>query len=303
MKCKYRKLKKQDHNKGKKQFGYSLELVLAPEMAYRSVSYSQAPLSETVQQYKGNDKQKLGYSGGLLFTIDITDRFYVRTGLVYSNFGDRNNSTFELKKSDTSYTKMSGTLIASGFGPDSLYKFNTVSFTKLSESQSILAGSTTLTSQTWAANQNQNYTYRLDIQESTKKLSTYVKNSVHYIGIPIVIGTHIGNSKWKFGIFSGVITNLLVSPSSVTAYSYAQYNANEQQLISRKIDLNHLNFVYWGGIELSYQLNSSWSITLSPTIKRFMNTIYKDENIVKQLPYSYGVQFGLKYRIRNLTTN
>ncbi|HEX8547742.1 MAG TPA: hypothetical protein VF691_12325 [Cytophagaceae bacterium] len=278
----------------------SIEFFVSPEVSYRSVSYSNTPLSETAKAYKENDRTKFTYSGGVLFNREISKRLYIQTGILYSNFGDQNKSTFELKSYDTTYTKntIGGDLTTSGNtgkGAVPAQAFSVNSYSKLNEYQSYDSSNTPIVTQNWVNNTDSKMLYKLQIKESVTNVGLHVKNSINYVGVPLVIGTNIGTQKWRFGIFSGLITNLLISPAKVTAYSYTETKSTGQEVVSRNIDLNRFNFVYWGGIDLTYNINEKWSFRVAPTMKRFMNSIYKDSDVVKQMPYSYGVQVGFKY--------
>lgn len=61
------------------------------------------------------------------------------------------------------------------------------------------------------------------------------------------------------------------------------------------LEFNRLALVYFGGLELNYQLYQRLSIGVGPSFKYFLSSIYTKDDVQKAKPYSLGVQIGLKY--------
>ena len=299
--------------------GISLEYFIAPDLAYNSVAYSGTPLSKAAQEYKKNDQNRTGFSTGLALNLQISKKFYLQTGFIYSNAGDKNNSNYQWKSADTSlvsYNIKANILDSNGstaWSPilpslsDSSIRYNYMSFPNSQMVSSNVVADSEVKNKSVVTQEYQNQfkdgtelQYKIKINEYVNSLNQKAKNSISYFGIPIVIGTRLALSeRISFGVFSGVITNILLSPSKINAYAY-QESEYSSKITVKEIALNKLNFVYWGGIDLCYQLNKQWAIRLAPVVKHSLNSIYKDEAILRQVPYSYGIQLGVKYTIRDV---
>ncbi|TAH27520.1 MAG: hypothetical protein EAZ07_01195 [Cytophagales bacterium] len=285
---------KNKKTKTPKGIGIALELMLNPEVTGRSIHFSDAPLSAEARNFKANDKSKFLYSGGLLVQLDFSERFYIKTGFLYSNFGEKNRSEFLLSSADTTFEKRVG----ASYYPiqfDSLLSFSPNSYSI----QSIASTDRSSVEEIWVNNNNLGLEYKLNIKKTFNQVNTYFDNSISYIGIPIIVGTNLRFRSIKLGVFSGLISNFLISSSKVNAFSYVQNNKNETSLVNKEMDLASLTFTYWGGININYTLNSKWSLNISPSVKYFLGSIYQDKSILRQLPYAYGISFGLVYHIRD----
>ncbi len=299
--------------------GVALEYFIAPDLAYNSVAYSGTPISKAAQEYKKNDQNRTGFSSGLLLNLQVSKKFYLQTGFIYSNAGNKNNSNYQWKSADTTlvgYKINTNTLDSSKWttlSPDVQFIYQSISQNNWQNIPSPTLLNSTSMSDSSVSNRyvvTQNYQkdfsdgsqlqYQIKINEYVNNLNQRVKNSINYFGIPVVIGTRLALSdRISFGIFSGVITNILLSPSKINAYSY-QESEYSSKITVKEIALNKLNFVYWGGVDICYQLNKQWAIRLAPVVKHSLNSIYKDEAILRQVPYSYGIQLGVKYIIRDI---
>lgn len=274
-------------------FPISVGMYFTPEMASRTVNFSENTDPDIVK-YKQKDERKFGFSAGFSLDLHLPKNFFVRTGVSYWNVGEKNNVLLKHSESDTTYSNSQSTT-------------NTTT-TKIIKNE-IPASSIPYTGgpafDTIGRNTNTSFvtknnstieTHSREIKESFSQFSSSVSNNYHYVGIPLIVGMKLSDKKLSFGLFSGVITNMLVSSSQSIYYVY--YNPEQpDKYVHAKRELARFSLVYTGGVDIDYRIAKMWTVSLSPTIKYTLTSIYKNENSVKQLPYSFGLQVGVKYRL------
>ncbi len=279
--------KEKQENKGQKEakllgYPFSLGFYLSPEMASRSVHYNQNPDPQLVK-YKENDKAVLGFSSGISLTLHLPKQLYIRTGLNYWNIGDKNYTVLQNQKQDTVKENVQG-IPASGV---KLYVYDSTS-----SSYNSFTGTGSVYDPTHPVP-----VFKDHISQSVSQYASSVQNNYQYLGIPLLLGIKLGKSALRLGAYSGVIFNVLVSPKKAMYYVYYEGGTSPHYIQSTR-ELTRFSMVYWGGLDIDLQLAKNWSVTLSPTLKYSLTSIYKGEQSLKQLPYALGVQLGVNYRIK-----
>jgi hypothetical protein len=231
----------------------------------------------------------VGFSSGISLDIQLPKNFYLRTGLNYWNIGDKNTTVLKNvhRDSATATYTVKADIPVSGFNGTPLYTFD--------------SSSTSYQTYTVAANSpgvkisaNNNVT---NVKESISQYSSIVQNNYQYLGIPMVLGVKLGRSALSLGMYSGVITNVLLSPHKTVLYVYYQ-DSQPGHYIQSTRELTRFSLVYWGGLDVDIKLSPQWTLNVSPNIKYSLTSIYKGEQSMKQLPYSMGLQFGVRYLIK-----
>ena len=273
-------------------FPISVGLYVTPEMASRTVNFSENTDPEIVK-YKQKDERKFGFSAGLSLDLHLPKNFFIRTGISYWNVGEKNNVLLKHSDYDTTYTKdhssTSNITVTKILTPINNGPVTVTPYPDTNSSISLNNGGNYI-----LKNQSTVETSNTQIKESISQFSSTVSNNYHYVGIPLIVGMKLNNKKLSFGLFSGIITNVLVSSSQSIYYIY--YNPEQPDKYSQaKRELARFSLVYTGGVDINYKIAKLWTVSLSPNIKYSLTSIYKNENSVKQLPYSFGLQFGVKY--------
>ncbi|HEX8547101.1 MAG TPA: hypothetical protein VF691_09085, partial [Cytophagaceae bacterium] len=251
--------------------GLSFDLLAGPEMSGRAIDYSNS-VNESIISSKKNDKSKVGFSISGAVNVDFTKSFYMRTGLSYLRFNESNMSNFGRVQTDTG-----------GIGGSKNHDTTIVKkvYDPKEDRWDVYTTTTTTTT-----------TYR-DVKQSITNLSGNYRNSYSYVGVPIIFGGNFYLQKFKIGIFSGLVSNILVSPKKVNFYSYLDEEGKNIKIEEK--ELNRINLMYTGGIELYYSFSDRLSFKIAPTAKYSLNSIYANEKNVNMKPYSYGLQFGVQY--------
>jgi hypothetical protein len=299
---------------------FSLEAIFAPEWSYRNAQV-RAKASD-IDWYKRNDQSTLQWSAGLLVQWQLHPKIYFKSGLLYNTYGDRNNSTFQYKNIDTLSSRYE---VKFNSGMQSFPTTDSVLVIKsLAEVPSIISSdisqripdfdpdvykliSTSIYQQDmpnysleerWQySTRNTSTEYVITKSITEKNISNQVNQSNKYLGIPILLGSSVQLGRFSLGVFSGVIANLLVSSNRMVAYTLLQQSGNEAKLEYKELELKRLNFTYWGGLELAYQLSPRCMVTLSPNVKYFINSVVKDSQILEQRPFNRSLQVGVRFSL------
>ncbi len=209
-----------------------------------------------------DSKSENTFSAGMVAAYQINERLSVKSGIIYS----------KIKQSTSNIPSM--LLTANNF----------YSGSSNPAMQDMLAGSAFLSKVT-PINLDQ-----LNAMNPPKPFSTSdIKQTIGYVEIPVTATYKIIDRKIDLGLSGGVSANVLVGNN-------ASLNENGIRIASGET-ANLRDMVYSGtaGIELSYDINDKISVTVEPRVKRYINSISKNEAINFK-PYQVGVYTGISYK-------
>ncbi len=117
-------------------------------------------------------------------------------------------------------------------------------------------------------------------------------NKYQFISIPILVGYQFTiKEKWFIEPSAGITFNYLIAARSSwvdpETHHYVDYNKNnfKSVTISGKIKIN-----------IGMNITDKWSVSIQPGYTRFLQSIYKKEDNLKLIPYSYDLNIGLRYK-------
>ena len=122
-----------------------------------------------------------------------------------------------------------------------------------------------------------------------------VHQSLHYIGIPVNLSTHFGNSKsnnWRFYVFGGFILDKGVR----AIYKQEQNFGNQIYTTTVKTSIDGLQWSLSSGLGARYRLEKGWGVYLEPRLGySFKNN--QPISIRTEWPVYFGINLGINYEL------
>src|SRR5690606_20451316 len=143
-----------------------------------------------------------------------------------------------------------------------------------------------------------------------------------YIGLPVLIGVRKSIDKFSINVSAGfsplflrwqtheiVSTNTSVievqpirpgqSGSSQSKNTYKNLN-NEVLISSHEMiaDTRKRHSLIFCSAHVYYYLSSRFKVSAGPYYQRFLASVYPEESLIRQKPYSIGILFSLRYDLK-----
>ncbi len=124
--------------------------------------------------------------------------------------------------------------------------------------------------------------------------TTDAKHTLQYISVPGIIKYQIGKKKFSVIPGVGLEANVLASAKLETELR----DASNLEIISinKLKGTKSFNWSFIAEAEFQYQVNKRIAVHLRPVFRDAISPITKN-NLVQTFPYSFGLGFGVKYRL------
>jgi hypothetical protein len=116
---------------------------------------------------------------------------------------------------------------------------------------------------------------------------------IQYIQIPLLAGYSVSSKNFIYSLATGVSIGI---PVSVKGEVLSLDNSGLTEMSQLKSQLQKPVFSWLVRAGASYVVNSHYSISLQPSLRYSLNSLYDKTYPVKQRQAVYGVRFGLIYR-------
>ena len=247
-----------------KSFTFFVELNGGPSQSFRMLS----PESSAIVKHRNaSEKAALSYNASLDFGMLFKNKYQISTGFGIDNKAEQ----YYYKGHSAEFS----TFVDSFYVYDSIYYYDSV------------------LQQNVFSHIDSAYTEGLDSEQvKMAAQEKRIKNTYQYLKIPLMVGYRFTiNEKWFITPNAGVVVNYLISGNSTwfdeVQQQYVSYNA--------KTDYRSLVFAARAKIDIGFNIKEKWSILLQPGYTRFLQSIYRKEDKLKHLPYSYDVNVGIRY--------
>lgn len=247
--------------KPKKQSRFGLSLFFSPDFDYYHLEdddHHRRRDDDDAQETEKNESHQFSSTAGLLLNYHVRNKWNLQSGLTFSNI----NITQEPK---IIYAR------ADNAGQVKYQLSTSAGYVDVSPS---FSGNPALGDSLYVAT------------------STH---TLHYIGVPVMVKYNESKGRWNFNAGAGVSVNILASGKIKTEIE--QGTNKEAQVITH---LQGLKDVYLSGLlsaGASYSLSKKIALSLDPTWRFPLNDINK-EAAVKSYPYSFGLAFGVQFRVK-----
>lgn len=247
-----------DNKTADKKIGFYLELVGGPSFSYRTLSTGN---NDGAANRNDNEKKQTTYNAGIGAGVIFKNNLFASIGVRINNKSESYHFNGTPGSSNTVFNPWrdsTGVIIVDSAG-------HPVGYDTLTNT---IKG---------AAEQN-------------------VKNHYQFLSIPIMIGYRF-TVKDKLFIAPSIglgIDYLLSATSSWT-------DTRTKEIITySKAGGNFASVTLSGrvNVDIGYNLSPHWSILLQPGYTRSLQSIYKKEDELKLLPYSYDVNFAVRYKFK-----
>jgi hypothetical protein len=213
-------------------------------------------LPANINTIKHREQQEPSFSAGLLITRQLTKRFGVQSGLIYSH-------------------------TAIGISPQKMYALQdpagAISFKYITSS-----GYAYIKPGLGAPPA---------IGDSLN--TTEGKHTLQFVSVPIVIKYTAINNKFSFIPGAGIEVNLLTSAKVETEIE--RPFSPEIVFINKLNGVKSLHWSFVADAEFRYQATKKLSLNLRPSFRHAMSPI-TENNVVETFPYSFGLGIGMTYK-------
>ncbi|HEX8548810.1 MAG TPA: outer membrane beta-barrel protein [Cytophagaceae bacterium] len=248
----------------------SIDIFAAPEISYRSISMNAAtPEAEGKLSSKNeHENPKLGMSVGSTVNLSLSDRLALKTGIIYSNFGENFNYNREVQTlvaDSVLVTKYERRFIGNDTLGNPIYTRDSIMYREL---------------QTKMSPSSKKYTYR---------------TSYSFVSVPIGFAiTFRAKKKMSYNVNGALNVSFFLGGKDVVkddslVYTVRTFKASETPYRSIALSLS-INPT------ASYAINESVSITFGPVMRYFLTSIYRKEELLILRPYSLGLQAGVQFK-------
>lgn len=120
-----------------------------------------------------------------------------------------------------------------------------------------------------------------------KSSSIDMVQSFEAIEIPLILRYNLIDEKIGLCINGGLSTNFMVGNKV--------YNKDTGEILGKTIGIRSTNFSTNFSLDIEYELNSKFSLSLEPSLKYYLNSINKDSDF-NYKPYTLGFNSGILYK-------
>lgn len=251
-----------------------------PEYSYR-VLKSKTPDGEEIKKYRDAlEKPMFGISLGSYFDYRVSSRFFIRLGCTFINLGEKGS-----KQHITTHRNFP-------FPPPPTYP-----------SREIPPPTGVFSS----------YQVNSSPMKVEVKFENY-KSSLTFLSFPILLGIELGKERFSFKIVTGLLPSFVLAKKNVNtnynfsySYNYIDHYSNglyywnlesKHDSKSDKIEYKQFNLGVMGNLDIAYKISKNWGFSLSPTLKIFTNSIFKENAPVVQKPFTLGLAWSIQYYFR-----
>ncbi len=115
-----------------------------------------------------------------------------------------------------------------------------------------------------------------------------IKNTYHFIDVPLVGGYEFDLGKFSVTPKAGLITSILIAKGG----QYYDISQNDVAEISNCPDTKFM-FDYYGAINLQYKIGRYFAIYLEPHLRGDINSKYQKSYVISQKSQKYGLKTGV----------
>jgi hypothetical protein len=130
-----------------------------------------------------------------------------------------------------------------------------------------------------------------------------------YITVPLSAGYTLKKGKISFRIYSGFMPAVYMGSKGATYYNIYEnqyyfivreapfYTQDNKEIITEKISYRRVNLMYYLAAELSCSIHKKLQITIAPSYRGGMFSIYSSDAPLKEKFSFLGIQAGIRYSL------
>ncbi|MCR5890010.1 PorT family protein [Hymenobacter sp. J193] len=287
---------------------WSVSLTATPEQNY--LRLQTAPSDTLLQERRNHESGRKGLNAALLAEYQLTNRWSIASGLGYNTYGAElrlsshrtdvsivydttvthqvsvstsTNTVYSVREDSipqlTPVLNQSGQLI----GYDTVYfmRPDTV-YTTIVQHDSIRTTQQTITP---LINKREITTYK-------KLRPTY-----HFVTLPLILRYRLtpGNGRWWADIAGGTQLQLFTGGTQLVTEDGRTYRT--ERVRPRESLFRTLNVSLLGSLAMNYALTPRFSVSVAPSLRWQVLSVYKPETGLRQQPTATGLQLGMRWKL------
>jgi hypothetical protein len=261
-----------EENSRKRNSGWMIGATLSPLYSYRDAE------AQYVSNTSGWESGTMAYAGGIQVGYRATGRLALETGVFYNRMGiDIGGEGISILSKELDLAPIG---MEESAGANVIAIDNTVG-NIVSESGDIYINDYLVNSR----KENAVYSNSLD---GVVNATEGIRQHLDYLEIPLNLRYTFVDRGIRLHVMGGISTNVLVN-------NYVSMEGSEGTTeIGYLSNIRALNYSGNAGIGISYRFLGSFSLSLEPRFRYFLNSV-NDASLPSTRPYTFGIYTGLNY--------